>query len=90
MARSGFLAQQCKCKNRERVPATAAISLNSYTLGVTPRRKSRSVTIYVCRNCGKNPRRKTRQAIIAAIVAAVKALAPAKPAQRRQKSKTKK
>ena len=79
MPRSGHWAQQCKCRKDRR--AIASLSLSSSTLGIVPRRKSRTITLYVCTECGKNPRRKTRQALIAAVIAAVKALTPAKPAK---------
>ncbi len=76
MPKSGYFTQQCKCESNRQ--AIASLSLSSSTLGVVPRRKSRTITLYVCRNCGENPRRKTRQAVFAAIKTAVKALAPAK------------
>ncbi len=78
MPKSGYFTQQCKCGSNRR--AIASLSLSSSTLGVVPRRKSRTITLYVCRDCGENPRRKTRQAVFAAIKTAVKALAPAKTA----------
>jgi len=76
MPRSGHWTQQCKCGTNRR--AAASISLSTSTLGIVPRRKSRTFTLYVCDGCGKIPGRKTRQAIIAAIIAAVKALQPPK------------
>jgi len=68
MPRSGYWAQQCKCGTSRR--AVASVTLSGSTLGTVPRRKSRSVTVYVCEECIKNPNRKTRLQIVAAVISA--------------------
>lgn len=49
MPRSGFYTQQCPCGGDRR--PVASVILCGSTLRVTPRRKSRSITVYLCERC---------------------------------------
>lgn len=70
MPKSGYWSQQCRCGTNRR--AVASVTLSGSTLGKVPRHKSPSVTVYVCEDCVKKPGRKTRMAIVAAVIGAVK------------------
>ena len=68
--RSGWYQQQCKCGTSRH--AAVSITLAGSSLRTTPRKKSHCITIYICDDCLKDPKRKTRAGIIAAILAAAK------------------
>jgi hypothetical protein len=67
MSKSAFVTQQCKCGSKER--AKIAVSVAAATLGVVPRRKSKTITLYLCSRCTKHPKPKTIRAIAAAVAA---------------------
>jgi len=69
MPKSGWFTQQCKCGGNDHVKVS--VTFTGSTLGVTPRRKSRAITIYVCPGCVKEPTRKTRAHIIRSVLRAV-------------------
>lgn len=84
MPRSGYWTQQCKCGTDKR--AAVSISIGASTLGKVPRQKSRTVTIYICEGCGKEPSRKTRMHIVRSVRAAMQeALTRARSAARKHK-----
>jgi hypothetical protein len=68
MSKSTWISQQCKCGSGER--AKIAISVAAATLGVVPRRKSKTITLYLCSRCTTKPKPKTVHAIAAAVVTA--------------------
>jgi hypothetical protein len=65
--KSAWNSQQCKCGNSER--AKIAISVAASTLGIVPRRKSKTITLYLCSRCTTKPKPKTIRAIAAAVAA---------------------
>lgn len=66
MPRSGFYTQRCPCGGDHR--PVASVTLAASTLRVTPRRKSRSITVYICDQCLKNPKPKARRAFTEAVL----------------------
>jgi hypothetical protein len=68
--RSGWYTQKCPCGSDRR--PEASITLAGSTLGVLPRRKSSALTVYICPDCLKDPKRKTRQRLIEAVLTAAK------------------
>lgn len=67
MSKSAFVTQQCSCGSKER--AKIALSIAAATLGVVPRRKSKTITLYLCSRCTRQPKPKTIRAIAAAVAA---------------------
>ncbi len=68
MPRSGIQKQQCGCGSKERTPI--AISISASTLGTTPRRKSKNITLYLCsRDAGMQIRRAAWRPILRAVIA---------------------
>lgn len=65
MPKSGYWTQKCKCGSDQR--AAVSISIGASTLGKNPRRKSRTITIYICAGCLKEPSRKTRMHMVRSI-----------------------
>jgi hypothetical protein len=63
--RSGFYTQQCPCGSSQR--PVASITLSASTLRITPRRKSRSITVYVCDRCLKSLEPRARKMFMQAI-----------------------
>lgn len=70
MPRSGYFEQRCKCSTDKQ--AAISVTLGASSLRTTPRQKSRTITLYICRDCLKNPRPKTRSAIVNAVLQAAK------------------
>ncbi len=70
--RSGWYLQNCKCGTAQH--AKVSITLASSTLGTNPRRKSRAMTIYICDDCLKKPKPKTRAGIVAAVLTVANAV----------------
>ena len=86
--RASYTSQQCTCGRNGR--CHVSVTMAGSTLGVNPRRKSRAITVYVCRPCLKKPASKTRKNIIAAVLqsasGALKVVRVAKGSRRRAKS----
>lgn len=72
MPRSGWYQQQCSCGSDSR--ARVAISIQASTLGITPRKKTPTITIYLCAGCMKTPKRPARRQIMDSILLATKAI----------------
>ena len=71
MPRSAYWQQQCPCGSSRR--AIVSVTLSASTIGVAPRRKSRSRTVYLCEDClseGRN--RKLELATIGAVIDAAR------------------
>jgi hypothetical protein len=68
MPRSGFQTQQCPCGGNKR--AIASVTLAASSLGIVPRQKSRASTLYVCPDCLKDPKPRSRRAMIEAVLSA--------------------
>jgi hypothetical protein len=66
MSRSALSSQICPC-NRQ---ALHSITITGSTLGEKPRRRSRAVTVYVCKVCERNPTRATRRHLLEALLTA--------------------
>jgi hypothetical protein len=66
MPRSGYYTQQCPCGKRSR--PVASVTLSGSTLRIKPRRKSPSITVYICEECLRNPNPKSRRAFTEAIL----------------------
>jgi hypothetical protein len=66
MPRSGFYTQQCPCGGSRR--PVASVTLYGSTLRVTPRRKSPSITVYICEECLKSPKPRAKRQFIEAIL----------------------
>jgi hypothetical protein len=62
MSRSGYFAQVCACGSDRR--AVASVTLSASSLHVTPRKKSKAQTVYICADCLENPSRRTRARFI--------------------------
>jgi hypothetical protein len=76
--RSGYFTQQCPCGSSRR--PVASITLSASTLRITPRRKSRSITVYVCDKCLRRLEPRARRLFMQAIrEAAMEAIADPKP-----------
>jgi hypothetical protein len=45
-----------------------SVTLAAQTIGTVPRKKSRAVTVYICPSCIRDPKRKTRSAIVDALL----------------------
>lgn len=76
MPRSGYYQQKCPCGKDHR--AKASISISASTLGVLPRVKSKTVTVYICTGCIRSPKPKTRKRMFEAMMGSAKTIAKLK------------
>lgn len=68
MPRSGYYQQRCPCKNKKDHAAKVAVSIAASSLGVVPRVKSKTITVYLCAGCIRSAKRGTRAALFQAAI----------------------